>query len=85
MSLFGKQKEIITPVAPSEKPEMPVRKWNVEWARKAWWEEFASLIRYSVDDHDSLIVLHANRKRVIAAARDIADAMIAEWEDRWAE
>lgn len=64
---------------------MPKRNWNPEWSRSAWWNIFTTFISIPVDDDTSLMALHRNRDRVIAAARDIADDMIEAFEDRWAE
>ena len=62
---------------------MPVSKSDVSHIKQLWWGIFSSLIEYSTDDVESLLRAATRTKALVGAARDIADAAIEEYEDRW--
>lgn len=65
---------------------LPDLEWDIDAIRTMWWDQFKLYVQNACDyDVPSLLHLHSRRKEVIAAARDLADDMISEYEDRWRE
>lgn len=84
--LVKKKPAPVVEVQPGAPLAMPEREWEPKEMRDIWWEQFKSFVTNACDyDVPSLLELHKRRKTVISAARDLADDMLFEFEDRWRE
>jgi hypothetical protein len=66
-------------------PTMPTRAFSKEFLREKWWEVMVECLRMAVDDSDGLARCGRDSVKYSGNARAIADAAIAEFEDRWSE
>ncbi len=84
IKLFGKHED--QQAQPQSAPkQIPQLAFTIKSLRESWWDLFVVLLYNScTDDTDSLLKASGRADELTAAARRIADAAIAEYEDRWA-
>lgn len=78
MYLFKKK-----PEPPKPPDRLPEPTFTVKSIRRAWWSVFTNSLDCSIEDAESLLRVGRNSEEYARAARNIADAAISEFEDRW--
>lgn len=64
---------------------MPRRRLGPVFLREAWWGLMCDLLTSPISSQDELLQAANNAESRVQQARDIADAAIQAFEDRWTE